>query len=202
MFNKKNIFVIAIMLMGIFSWINYRHMEESAAADVLSTSAIRFHILANSDSSIDQQIKMKVKENVVNYIYQSTQDFDSVEETKRFIIRNDKKIKQVALNTLADNGCNYTVSSNFGKTDFPVKYYGDVVFPEGNYTSYTLTIGKGKGHNWWCVLYPPLCFTDASTGVVPDSSKVRLQESLTEKEYNSIICYRFKYLTFLNNYLD
>ena len=189
------------MLAGIVSWNSYINLEESSAAKALSSSAIRFHVLANSDSSADQQIKMKVKENVVSYIYQNTDDFDNVEETKRFIIRNDKKIKRIALNTLEENGAAYSVTSNFGKTDFPEKYYGDVVFPKGTYTSYTLSLGRGKGHNWWCVLYPPLCFTDASTGIVPDSSKERLQDSLTEKEYNSIIRYRFRYLTFLNKYL-
>lgn len=201
MFFKKYFFVFIIMLAGIVSWNSYINLEESSAAKALSSSAIRFHVLANSDSSADQQIKMKVKENVVSYIYQNTGDFDNVEETKRFIIRNDKKIKKIALNTLEENGAAYSVTSNFGKTDFPEKYYGDVVFPKGTYTSYTLSLGRGKGHNWWCVLYPPLCFTDASTGIVPDSSKERLQDSLTEKEYNSIIRYRFRYLTFLNKYL-
>lgn len=201
MFFKKYFFVFIIMLAGIVSWNSYINLEESSAAKALSSSAIRFHVLANSDSSADQQIKMKVKENVVSYIYQNTGNFDNVEETKRFIIRNDKKIKKIALNTLEENGAAYSVTSNFGKTDFPEKYYGDVVFPKGTYTSYTLSLGRGKGHNWWCVLYPPLCFTDASTGIVPDSSKERLQDSLTEKEYNSIIRYRFRYLTFLNKYL-
>ncbi|MFQ9514568.1 MAG: stage II sporulation protein R [Eubacterium sp.] len=201
MFYKKYIFVSVVMLLGVFGWLHYRNLESASAAKALSTSAIRFHVLANSDSAADQQLKMQVKENVVNYIYRNTGNFDSVEEAKVFIIRNDKKIKRIARETIEAEGYSYDVVSNFGKSDFPEKYYGDVVFPKGNYTSYTLSIGNGKGHNWWCVLYPPLCFVDASTGVVPDSSKERLQESLTDQEYNSIIRYRFKYLTFLNQYL-
>jgi stage II sporulation protein R len=201
MFKKKYILVPMVMICGLLGWFAYQKTESESAAKALANSAIRFHILANSDSDSDQQLKMKVKENVVDYIYQNTGDFDSVEETKVFLIRNDKKIRKIAENTILSEGYNYNVSSSFGTDDFPTKYYGDIVFPKGEYTSYTLSIGTGEGHNWWCVLYPPLCFTDASTGTVPDSSKELLHESLTDKEYRSIIRYRFKYLTFFNQFL-
>lgn len=202
MINKKYILTLFILSAGLICWNFYRASETASARDALSTSAIRFHVLANSDSEADQNLKMQVKENVVNYIYDNTGDFQSVEETKQFITSHDATIKNIAQNTITASGFDYEVTSSFGKQHFPVKTYGDVTFPEGTYTSYTLSIGKGKGHNWWCVLYPPLCFVDASTGVVPDSSKERLQESLTDTEYNSIVKYRFKYLTFLNKYLD
>lgn len=202
MINKKYILTLIILGAGILCWNFYRVLETESAREALSTSAIRFHVLANSNSQTDQHLKMQVKENVVNYIYDNTSDFESVEETKQFITAHDKDIKNIAQDTITSQGFNYKVSSSFGEQSFPVKTYGDVTFPEGTYTSYTLSIGKGKGHNWWCVLYPPLCFVDASTGVVPDSSKERLQESLTDTEYNSIVKYRFKYFTFLNKYLD
>ncbi len=202
MFNKKYIAAFMVFIFGICGWSDYRTVETTAAQNSLSTSAIRFHVLANSDSATDQQLKMKVKENVVNYIYEKTGDFKTVEETKSFITSHDTEIKKIAQKTIEENGFHYTVSSSFGTQTFPVKNYGDVVFPAGDYTSYTISIGSGKGHNWWCVLYPPLCFVDASTGVVPDSSKERLQESLTNQEYHSIVKYRFKYLTFLNKYFD
>lgn len=202
MINKKYILTLLILGAGLLCWHSYRISETESAKEALSTSAIRFHVLANSDSVTDQNLKMQVKENVVNYIYDNTGDFESVEETKEFITCHDEDIKHIAQDTITSLGFNYEVTSYFGKQSFPVKTYGDVTFPAGTYTSYTLSIGKGKGHNWWCVLYPPLCFVDASTGIVPDSSKERLQESLTDQEYNSIVKYRFKYLTFLNKYLD
>lgn len=201
MIKKKYIIVTLVLILGIAGWFGYRNVESLAARNALSSSAIRFHVLANSDSTEDQQLKMKVKDNVVDYIYKNTGDFDTIQETKSFLIRNDKKIKKIANDTVASLGYDYTITSKFGTDTFPEKSYGDVVFPEGSYTSYTLSIGSGEGHNWWCVLYPPLCFVDASTGIVPDSSKERLHESLTDQEYNSIIKYRFKYLTFLNKYL-
>lgn len=202
MINKKYILSLLIFGIGILCWNSYRISEINAAREVLSTSAIRFHVLANSDSPTDQNLKMQIKENVVSYIYERTDDFESVEETRIFITTHDEDIKNIAQNTIISQGFDYEVTSSFGKQSFPVKTYGDVTFPEGTYTSYTLSIGKGKGHNWWCVLYPPLCFVDASMGVLPDSSKERLQEALTDTEYNSIVKYRFKYLTFLNKYLD
>lgn len=200
--NRKLIFTFIIFIMGIGFFYSYINMEKSAAVESLSHSAIRFHVLANSDTETDQALKMKVKEKVVDYIYKNTGNFDTVEEAQNFITGNDNKIKKLATETIHSLGYDYSVTSSFGMQDFPDKAYGDIVFPKGEYTSYTLSIGEGKGHNWWCVLYPPLCFVDASTGVVPDSSKEMLKESLTDQEYDTIVKYRFKYFTFLNKFLD
>lgn len=193
--------VIAIFATGILTWNIFLNLETKSTVSVLSHSAIRFHILANSDSVSDQALKMRVKESVVNYIYEKTGDFKTVDEAKNFIFNNDKTIKSIATKAIADNGYDYTVSSTFGFSDFPVKTYGDVIFPKGTYTSYTIKIGNGKGHNWWCVLYPPLCFVDVSTGVLPDNSKEKLRDSLSDTQYHTVTKYnfKFKYLKFFNN---
>ena len=193
--------VIAIFATGILTWNIFLNLETKSTVSVLSHSAIRFHILANSDSVSDQALKMRVKESVVNYIYEKTGDFKTVDEAKNFILNNDKTIKSIATKAIADNGYDYTVSSTFGFSDFPVKTYGDVIFPKGTYTSYTIKIGNGKGHNWWCVLYPPLCFVDVSTGVLPDNSKKKLRDSLSDTQYHTVTKYnfKFKYLKFFNN---
>ena len=193
--------VIAIFATGILTWNIFLNLETKSTVSVLSHSAIRFHILANSDSVSDQALKMRVKESVVNYIYEKTDDFKTVDEAKNFILNNDKTIESIATKAIADNGYDYTVSSTFGFSDFPVKTYGDVIFPKGTYTSYTIKIGNGKGHNWWCVLYPPLCFVDVSTGVLPDNSKEKLRDSLSDTQYHTVTKYnfKFKYLKFFNN---
>lgn len=193
--------VIAIFATGILTWNIFLNLETKSTVSVLSHSAIRFHILANSDSVSDQTLKMRVKESVVNYIYEKTGDFKTVDEAKNFILNNDKTIESIATKAIADNGYDYTVSSTFGFSDFPVKTYGDVIFPKGTYTSYTIKIGNGKGHNWWCVLYPPLCFVDVSTGVLPDNSKEKLRDSLSDTQYHTVTKYnfKFKYLKFFNN---
>ena len=193
--------VIAIFATGILTWNIFLNLETKSTVSVLSPSAIRFLLLANSDSVSDQALKMRVKESVVNYIYEKTGDFKTVDEAKNFILNNDKTIKSIATKAIADNGYDYTVSSTFGFSDFPVKTYGDVIFPKGTYTSYTIKIGNGKGHNWWCVLYPPLCFVDVSTGVLPDNSKKKLRDSLSDTQYHTVTKYnfKFKYLKFFNN---
>ena len=193
--------VIAIFATGILTWNIFLNLETKSTVSMLSHSAIRFHILANSDSVSDQALKMRVKESVVNYIYEKTGDFKTVDEAKNFILNNDKIIKSMVTKAIADNGYDYTVSSTFGFSDFPVKTYGDVIFPKGTYTSYTIKIGNGKGHNWWCVLYPPLCFVDVSTGVLPDNSKEKLRDSLSDTQYHTVTKYnfKFKYLKFFNN---
>lgn len=194
--------VCLVLTLGIITFAMYANMETESARKSLSQSAIRFHVLANSDSTSDQELKIKVKKAVVDYIYHNTNDFDTIEETKIFLTRHDARIKRIAEDVLTTNSSDYNVSSTFGKDTFPTKSYGDVTFPAGEYTSYTLTIGSGKGHNWWCVLYPPLCFIDESTGVLPDSSKQQLKENLTETEYQVIKKYKFKYLTFLNKFIE
>lgn len=194
--------VCLVLTLGIITFAMYANMETESARKSLSQSAIRFHVLANSDSTYDQELKMKVKKAVVDYIYHNTNDFDTIEETKIFLTRHDARIKRIAEDVLTTNSSDYNVSSTFGKDTFPTKSYGDVTFPAGEYISYTLTIGSGKGHNWWCVLYPPLCFIDESTGVLPDSSKQQLKENLTETEYQVITKYKFKYLTFLNKFIE
>ncbi len=194
----KSITILVVLIAGIISWNIFYSMEIKSTVNSLSESAIRFHILANSDSKKDQQLKMLVKDNVVDFIYKKTASFKDINETKKFIISNDKTIQTIALDTINSAGYDYNVTSYFGKSSFPDKTYGDIIFPKGTYTSYTLTIGNGKGHNWWCVLYPPLCFVDSATALVPDASREQLKDSLSDTQYHTIIKFKFKYLTFLN----
>lgn len=197
--NTKKYLPYIVLILGIISFFSFYKMENADATSALAKNTIRFHVRANSDTAVDQNLKMKVKDAVVDYIYNQTGDFASAKETSLFITKNNDKIKNIAQKVIDENGFDYTVKSSFGTDSFPTKTYGDIVYPKGEYTSYTLSIGNGKGHNWWCVLYPPLCFVDTSTGIVPDASKERLKESLTDNEYKTIVTYKFKYLKFLNN---
>lgn len=154
--NKRIFLSFIIFIAGIVMFNFYKSSETTATVKALSESAIRFHVRANSDSQDDQALKMEVKEKVVDYIYKNTKTLNTLSETKDFILKNDNKIKKLATETIRNSGYDYSVSSSFGMQDFPVKTYGDVTFPKGRYTSYTIYIGEGIGHNWWCVLYPHL----------------------------------------------
>lgn len=167
----------------------------------LAEQIIRLHVRADSDSDEAQELKMKVKSSVVAYIEPLLRDSTGIDESRQILYDNIEAIRENALDTLQDNGCEDDVAVYFENAYFPAKSYGDVTFPPGEYEAFRIDIGSASGRNWWCVLYPPLCFVDASYGVLPDESKQELKNILTEDEYNAITekqYYRFKYLKFLN----
>jgi stage II sporulation protein R len=179
---------------------------ESSEADLtlqekLAGSVIRFHVRANSDTESDQILKMQVKAAVVEMVEPLLENSANVDESREILAENKEAIKMCAVETLAQNGCFDEVSVYFERTYFPAKTYGDVTFPPGEYEAFRIDIGEAQGQNWWCVLYPPLCFVDSAFGVLPEESKQELKNILTEYEYNAITekgNYRFKYLKFLN----
>jgi stage II sporulation protein R len=167
----------------------------------LAGSVIRFHVRANSDTESDQILKMQVKAAVVEMVEPLLENSANVDESREILAENKEAIKMCAVETLAQNGCFDEVSVYFERTYFPAKTYGDVTFPPGEYEAFRIDIGEAQGQNWWCVLYPPLCFVDSAFGVLPEESKQELKNILTEYEYNAITekgNYRFKYLKFLN----
>jgi stage II sporulation protein R len=126
---------------------------------------IRLHILANSDSSKDQAIKLKVRDSVVAYLTpQMSSVYDPV-EARRIIGDNREEILRIAQNVIGENGEDYPVTMETGWFDFPIRSYGTVVVPAGKYEAVRILIGSATGKNWWCVLFPPLCFVDGSGGV-------------------------------------
>jgi stage II sporulation protein R len=172
-------------------------IQESIAQNI-----IRFHVRANSDSDSDQQLKLKVKNEVTALLQPMLTNSDSVEQSRSIIAQHMQDIKDTALDTIHNEGYSYDVDVYFEKSYFPMKSYADVTFPPGEYEAFRIDIGDAEGRNWWCVLYPPLCFVDAVYGELPKESKEQLKNVLTDDEYNAITKvrykYRFKYLTFLN----
>ena len=178
---------------------------ENRLQEDLARQIIRFHVRANSDSERDQQLKLKVKDRVVEYLSPLLENSESIEESKEILSQSVDTIKEIATRALNEEGADYSVNVYFEESYFPMKSYADVTFPPGVYEAFRIDIGDSLGKNWWCVLYPPLCFVDSSCGVLPDESKQKLKNILTEDEYNAIIdtqyVYRFKILTFLNDWL-
>lgn len=196
---------IAVGLIGCALFGN--KTDEAKMQQELSEKLLRFHVIANSDSDEDQTLKLKVKEAVVNYLGDFLHDTMTLEETKNVIASHNDEIIALAEQIISENGYDYSVSAELTTCYFPVKSYGDVTLPAGDYEAYRITIGKADGKNWWCILYPPLCFVDVSYGYVPDESKALLQNILDDEEYSYITggyetIYRFKYLTFLNGLFE
>lgn len=152
----------------------------------LNDKVIRFHVLANSDSNLDQEVKIKVKDKVISYVEPLLHDSVSLEESKSILIANEKNIIRVANEVLEENGQTYTTSVEIGKFNFPVKSYGDIVFPSGEYDAFRIKLGKAEGKNWWCVMFPPLCFIDTKNAVSSKKVESELEKVLTNKEIENI----------------
>jgi len=201
---KKLAGFIVIMLVIIIAVCTYRKQDMLEMQKGIAQELIRFHVRANSDSDSDQKLKLMVKDSIITYLEPKLSQSRSIDETRQILNNNMDVIRNVAVQTLVANGSDYSVKVYFEESYFPMKSYGDITLPPGDYEAFRVDIGESEGKNWWCVLYPPLCFVDATHGTLPDSSKEKLKNILTDDEYKTITntesntVFKFKYLTFLN----
>ena len=161
-------------------------VNESIKADNPYGDILRFHVRANSDSEKDQELKIAVKDDVIAMLKPLLADCKSVSESKAVIVSNLQNIYMTAVNTITEEGYDYPVKVYVTAEKFPAKMYGDLTFPEGNYQALRIDIGNALGKNWWCVMYPPLCFIDDATVVVSDKGKKILKDNLSDEEYRAL----------------
>ncbi len=152
----------------------------------IANEIIRFHVLANSDSADDQALKLKVKNKVVLYMQELLEDSKSKEQAEKMITEHREDILCVARQVIREQGYDYDVTARLEQCYFPVKVYGDLTFPAGDYDAFRILIGKAEGKNWWCVMFPNLCMVNDTYTIVPDQSKEELRNVLSEEEYDSI----------------
>ena len=156
--------MIVLVLLALFIFVS--NMEFATQID--SDSLIRIHVLANSDSQADQALKLQVKDAVVTYLKPQLEQSCSIAESRQIIQRSLPQIEQIAQQTLQQQHSGYQVTLQYGRFD-----YGSFSLPAGNYEALRILIGEGQGHNWWCVLFPPMCFTDndaSSSGKYTDQT--------------------------------
>ena len=153
----------------------------------IAKKVLRLHIIANSDSTKDQNLKLFVRDQILHSLQNDMKEVHSASEAKKITKKHLTQIQTAAQKALVSKHCNASVKVAVGKRYFPVKQYGDLTFPAGTYDALCIEIGKAKGHNWWCVLFPSLCFVDETTAVVPQDSKEKLQSALSEDDYNSLL---------------
>ncbi len=147
---------------------------------------IRFHVLANSDNEKDQQLKLKVRDEVIKYLQPMLKKSKSIQESESIILRECDNLKKISKNIIKENGYDYNVKVNLQYSKFPAKQYSNIVLPAGEYKSLKIIIGEGEGRNWWCVMFPPLCFVDENNSVIDKETDEKLQDVLTEDEYKLI----------------
>ncbi len=163
---------------------------------------IRFHVLANSDTNEDQNLKLKVRDAVINYLNPYLKDVEDKEESRRIIEDNQERVMEIAKEVIKNEGYNYDVTTEFGYENFPEKSYGNITLPQGNYEAFRVIIGKGEGHNWWCVMFPSLCFIDVSKGEVEQKESKDKLDKAVEEGKNEEVEIKFKFLEFIEKFLD
>lgn len=200
---KYSILLLILLFLYIticaFSYVN-------AVSTDIASSVFRLHVIANSDTEEDQNLKYKVRDNVLSYMNELCKDVTSKDEAISIAQSHKEDFKRIAIDTIKDNGFNYDVNVEIGNFSFPTKSYGDISLPSGYYDALRIKIGEANGKNWWCVMFPPLCFVDVSSGIVPDDSKEAIKSNLSDEEFslisneeNSEINFKFKLVELLQN---
>lgn len=164
----KTLAKLYIIILSIGTLLSLYIPKNEVTADeaiVIPNEAIRLRILANSDLEVDQELKREVRDEVNAAITEWVAELTSVEAARDLIQSRLPEIKAIAEEVLEKNGSNQSVKTDFGKVEFPTKLYGEFLYPAGEYEAVLVTLGSGEGANWWCVLFPPLCFLDFSNSV-------------------------------------
>ena len=182
---RKNIAIIYLLILSIGTILSLYIPKNEVTANeavVIPSDAIRLRILANSDSGEDQRVKRLVRDEVNAEITKWVSDLTSKQEAKKVIKDGLPELQQIAESVLEGQNVNQSVKVEFGKVDFPTKLYGEFLYPAGEYEAILITLGKGAGANWWCVLFPPLCFLDFSNGVAVSEGIDEEKEKQEEKK--------------------
>jgi len=203
---KKGIYLAAIVMLSLLIYFIF---YSNSVSEGLAENLIRLHVVAESDSKEDQTLKFEVRDAIIEYMSEKFENTKNIFESRELIKNNLNNITQVAQNTIESSGKKYSVKASLGYYPFPTKQYGDIILPPGNYQALRVVIGSGKGANWWCVLFPPLCIVDVTYGTVSESVKEELKNTLTYDEYeiiNSVknekdipVKIRFKIVEFFQN---
>ncbi|WP_449620796.1 stage II sporulation protein R [Robertmurraya sp. Marseille-Q9965] len=186
--NKMALIYILILSIGTLCSLYIPKNEVTAnELQVIPSEAIRLRILANSDNEEDQAIKRKVRDAINLEITKWVEDLTSVEEARRIIQEGMPEIQKIAEKVLQENNVKQDVHAEFKyNVDFPTKLYGEFLYPAGEYEAILVTLGEGAGANWWCVLFPPLCFLDFSNGVAVSEQEDK-ETKIEEKEVEKVV---------------
>lgn len=173
----------AVVLAGVLGiWCGKKEKLQQGIAE----KVLRFHVLANSDTPEDQSLKLKVRDAVGEKMSVFLEGMDSREACEAVVLTRLDEIEETAEQVIHEAGYDYEVTAMLAEVDFPVKTYGNYTFPAGNYEALEVVIGEGRGQNWWCVMYPNMCFSGSVYEVVDARSDEELREVLTTEEYEKV----------------
>ncbi len=160
---KRLILLLSLFILT-FIYIIYPYVEEKTKIS-FKDHIIRFHIRANSDKEEDQDLKLKVRDEILKEMKEKFQGIKDIAESRRIIKDNMEEMKKITERIVVREGKDYEVNITLGEDNFPTRKYGNLVLPAGAYETLLITLGEGRGKNWWCVMFPPLCFVDITHSV-------------------------------------
>lgn len=170
---------------------------EQNLAGRIAPHVLRFHVLANSDSEKDQALKLEVRDLLLERIRTETSAPSSADlsrsELEQYIRSNAGRLETEAETFMQSRGFSYGVSIGLETCEFPKRTYGDMVFPAGTYDAVRVVLGSGEGQNYWCVLYPSLCFSDSLHAVMPEESEHLLKTLIPEEDYTALKTGRIRF---------
>ena len=194
--------IILLLLLVLYTFICVKNYVQVVSTDI-SNGVFRLHVIANSDNKEDQNLKYKVRDRLLNYMNSICTDATTKQEAILIAQDHQKEFEKLALEVIHEEGFDYSVNINIGNFEFPTKTYGDISLPAGMYDALRVEIGDAIGQNWWCVMFPSLCFIDISSGIVEDDSKTLLEDNLSDESYtivsdssNPVVKFKFKILEF------
>ena len=201
-------FSLFIFLLFLYIFISAQNYVTAVSSN-LSNAVFRLHVVANSDTNDDQELKLKIRDALLKFMNSLCVNCSTKEEAISIAKAHQNEFQKIAEKTIIENGYNYSVKININNFYFPTKNYGDISFPAGLYDALRVEIGEAKGQNWWCVMFPSLCFIDISSGIVEDEAKENLENNLEKESYSIIsdnkkpeIKFKFKLIEiFANNNL-
>lgn len=147
-------------------------IEKNRTIDGFNKDIIRFHVRANSDTGEDQALKLEVRDEILDVMGEKFRNTKSLEESREIIMGNMDEMKSIAEDVVDRWGKDYSIDVSLGQDYFPIRKYGNMVFPQGEYETLLIEIGEGKGQNWWCVMFPPLCFIDITHSVAFENEEL------------------------------
>lgn len=182
---KKLSWVLFAFMLIIMSWESQRSVAALFTETAIPENSIRLRIIANSDAPQDQMLKREIRDNINSYLTTKVGSLDTIDQAREKMQAEIPTLEGIVEQTITKSGYQYNSKVELGVVPFPTKMYGQYVYPAGDYEALRVTVGEGKGQNWWCVLFPPLCFVDISTGDAVKKDETAMddtQQEDTEKE--------------------
>lgn len=183
---RKELLLLLAFMTGILLIYQAVKKDETCYQEGIAGEIIRLHVIADSDSEADQLLKLKVKDAVVTKLRRKLENADTIEEAREVILENMDELEKTADRVIEENGFPYKAEATMGQAVFPIKRYGDLIFPAGEYEALRIELGRAEGKNWWCVMFPTLCYVDETKQEITEENKEKFKAVLTKEEYESL----------------